>query len=392
MPRRSYRILNRSYSWLIDTFKMATAYRISTFVCLCLNFVIVVLQFLPASYSKTVLTVPSSAELGYAVSQIACSRKGVLIRTLGDNTEEFYNKFVITSSGILVVRSAVRTSIDTKFYFTARETNSCFDNKPSHQNYIVHIKDFKNVVHFSKRQYTGTVSHPSVKGAVIQGLHNISFTCGDSIKVQDLKFKLKGPLSENFEVLTTSLTSVQVTPRNTVQVKKQFLHFTLGAELDGLSVGVTDVNIIVVHPQDNSGYGVRAIYRPEPVLLKDTVSNGQLVAHFDQKDSKGCGYECSLAHHRVRRQTPQTVTQSVSIPESRTGKLFTVDPGLPSGVAYTFTITDVTPENIFTVDNGGNVSLKANSKLDYDFGHPQSYTINIDVLDGGQGKVASLTF
>ncbi|KAK3085130.1 hypothetical protein FSP39_024880, partial [Pinctada imbricata] len=75
----------------------------------------------------------------------------------------------------------------------------------------------------------------------------------------------------------------------------------------------------------------------------------------------------------------------VNVTEDSTGVLFSLPYNQDGWGQYTFRIKLVTPDNIFAVDQNGNVSLAAGKHLDYDHG-PREYELHLELISTGGGN------
>jgi hypothetical protein len=187
-------------------------------------------------------------------------------------------------------------------------------------------------------------------------------------KVPQQQFVLQGFYSDYFKVLSSEESNeirVVLQKEFPSAISNRAFYFTLLSKIGSEITGHTNIEILLVD-------------KPYPThfqsMLKDSLRSRHLTAKFHQDPP-------STSNSRITRYRRQsTKQQTVQLQETATGVIFTVDSGQPQGTNIQFEIRSSTPEDIFLIDQGtGEVTLKPNAKLDYDYDGVRQYVINIDV-------------
>ncbi|XP_048742923.2 neural-cadherin-like isoform X4 [Ostrea edulis] len=347
---------------------MADSVQFTNTTCMCSILIVTIVFTLLRSVtsdSVTPVIVPSTAEVGYKVLKLGCSKSDLQLRTK-DPFGDFYDNFALTDTGELVLRRTVPHLGRQGYKLTVITHSGCYDNVPTKRTFTLDISPRETDV-FPDRVYTGYILTTEKSDSMVTNLSRIHVH-----KVPQQEFVLQGFYSDYFKILSSDVTNeirVVLQKEFPSAISKRAWYFSLLSKVGSEITGHANVEILLV---DNP--------YPKHVQLQSMSENNLRSLHLTAKFNQDPPNIVRSRVLRRRRQTSGTKKQTVQLQENATGVIFTVDSGQPQGTNIQFEIRASTPEDIFLIDRStGEVTLKSNAKLDFDYNGVRKYVINIDV-------------
>ncbi|XP_061183428.1 neural-cadherin-like [Saccostrea echinata] len=344
---------------------MAESVQFTNITCVCciLATIVFTLFHSVTSESYTTVIVPYKADIGYKILKLGCTKSDLQLRTK-DPFGDFYDNFVLTDRGDLVLRRTIPHRVGQSYKLTLLSHSNCYDNVPTKRTFLIHVAPSEIDV-FSERLYTGYVVTKGKQGPVVTiPVH----------KVPQQEFVLRGFYSNYFKILPNEFNDeIHVVLDNEFPSKtsKRAFYFTLLSKVGSAITGHTNVEILRVDKPHMKNTNL-------PSVSNNNLRSNHLTAKFEQDLSNNVDSHAL----RLKRQAPNIPKQQTTVPidENAVGVLFTVDSGQPQGTQVRFEIRSSVPEDIFVIDpTTGEVTLKTTAKLDYDYGGVKQHVINIDV-------------
>lgn len=338
------------------------------------SFVILLFHVVTSS-TNTPVIVPADAGVGYSILKLDCDNSDLQLRTK-DVFGDFYENFVMTESGDLVLRRPVSPLGGQSYQLTVLSHRNCYDNVPKKRTFDIRIRSTSEV--FPQRLYTGYTGTTDILGSLVTHLSNIQVR-----PEPQQEFVLQGFYSDYFTILPSDFNDqirVVLNKEFPIDFPKRAFYFTLLSKVGDDVRGHTGIEILRVENPNQKQTQSRSVSNNNP-------GSPRLTATFDQDLSN------SASSHalRLRRQASATTSQqTVEVYEDTKGgaEIFSVERSQVAGDNIRFEIRSSEPEDVFSIDvDTGKVSLKSNAKLDYDYGGVQQYVITVDVKrqDDGTG-------
>lgn len=336
--------------------------------------VLVILSSVVTSYTIIPVIIPSKADVGYTILKLGCDKSDLQLRT-SDVVGDFYDNFVLTDTGELVLKRPVLNKEGQHYKLTVRSPGGCYDNTPTKRTFVLHITPTPSEV-FPQRLYTGVSVIGDSPGAAVPRLSNIKVR-----REPRQQFVLQGVYSDHFTVRSSESTNeIQIVLQKefpAVFTKRAF-SFILLSKVDGEVRGHTNIEILRV----DQPHQERPVHSPS--VSNHNPGSSRLTAQFDQDLSN---IRDSHALRRRRQASGVVRKQTVQVNEDATGVLLQVDSGQTAGTNVQFEIISSQPEDIFLINDRGELTLKTNAKLNYDYDGIRQYVVTIEIKrqDDGTG-------
>uniref|UniRef100_A0A8W8KKI6 Cadherin domain-containing protein n=1 Tax=Magallana gigas TaxID=29159 RepID=A0A8W8KKI6_MAGGI len=133
------------------------------------SFVILLFHVVTSS-TNTPVIVPADAGVGYSILKLDCDNSDLQLRTK-DVFGDFYENFVMTESGDLVLRRPVSPLGGQSYQLTVLSHRNCYDNVPKKRTFDIRIRSTSEV--FPQRLYTGYSGTTDIPGSLVTHLSNI---------------------------------------------------------------------------------------------------------------------------------------------------------------------------------------------------------------------------